>query len=62
MIITYPIQTGGGALEKPNFDVDFYDLADGTRPAEVFIENLPPSEIDRAKKYRAEYLRREEQK
>ena len=42
MIITYPIQTGGGALEKPNFDVDFYDLADGTRPAEVFIEGLPP--------------------
>jgi phage-related protein len=29
-------------LQKPKFDVDFYDLADGTKPAEVFIEALPP--------------------
>ncbi|MDR2569933.1 MAG: type II toxin-antitoxin system RelE/ParE family toxin [Oscillospiraceae bacterium] len=29
-------------LRKQDFDIDFYDLADGTRPAEVFIESLPP--------------------
>jgi len=29
-------------LQRQKFDVDFYDLADGTKPAEVFIEGLPP--------------------
>lgn len=29
-------------MDKPKFDVDFYDLADGTRPAQEFIEGLPP--------------------
>jgi len=29
-------------LDKENFDIDFYDLTDGTRPAETFIESLPP--------------------
>jgi phage-related protein len=28
-------------LQK-KFDVNFYDLADGTKPAEIFIEALPP--------------------
>ena len=30
------------SLQRQKFDVDFYDLADGTKPAEVFIEGLPP--------------------
>ena len=34
--------TGGICLDKPNFDVEFYDLADGTKPAQDFIEGLPP--------------------
>ena len=29
-------------MDKPNFDVEFYDLADGTKPAQDFIEGLPP--------------------
>ena len=29
-------------MQKSKFDVDFYGLADGTRPAEVFIEGLEP--------------------
>ena len=29
-------------MDKEKFDVDFYDLADGTKPAEEFIEGLPP--------------------
>jgi len=29
-------------LNKTKFDVDFYDLADGTKPAEEFIEGLTP--------------------
>ena len=28
-------------MQKPNFDVDFYDLADGTRPVEDFLLGLP---------------------
>lgn len=29
-------------MDKTKFDVNFYDLADGTKPAEAFIEGLPP--------------------
>ena len=29
-------------MQKSEFDVNFYDLADGTKPAEIFIEELPP--------------------
>ena len=29
-------------MDKMKFDVDFYALADGTKPAEEFIEGLPP--------------------
>ena len=29
-------------MDKPNFDVEFYDLVDGTKPAQDFIEGLPP--------------------
>ena len=29
-------------MQNIKFDVDFYDLADGTKPAEAFIEELPP--------------------
>ena len=29
-------------MQELNFDVDFYDLEDGTKPAEAFIEELPP--------------------
>jgi len=28
-------------LQKPNFNVDFYDLADGTKPAGDFLLGLP---------------------
>jgi len=28
-------------LAKPDFDVDFYDLADGTKPASNFLLSLP---------------------
>ena len=29
-------------MDRPKFDIDFYDLADGTKPAQKFIEGLPP--------------------
>ena len=28
-------------MQKPKFDVDFYDLADGTKPARDFLLSLP---------------------
>ena len=61
-------------MQKSEFDVKFYDLSDGSKPAKDFVLGLPilthgfvkktqktpPSEIDRAKKYRDEYLSRKE--
>jgi phage-related protein len=32
-------------LQKPKFDVDFYDKEDGTKPAEDFIAELSPKMI-----------------
>ena len=29
-------------MQNLKFEVDFYDLADGTKPAKHFIEELPP--------------------
>ena len=38
-------------MQKSEFDVKFYDLADGTEPAKDFVLALPPKM--RAKVYRA---------
>jgi phage-related protein len=43
-------------LQNLKFDVDFYDLADGTKPAETFIESLPPKMM--AKVLRAVHMLR----
>ena len=46
-----------------DFEIIFFTKDDGTKPAKVFIkktQETPPSEIDRAKKYRNEHLNREE--
>ena len=32
-------------MQKLKFDIDFYELADGTRPAQDFIEKLPTKMI-----------------
>ena len=47
-------------MEKSDFGVKFYDLADGTKPAKDFVLELPKKM--RAKVYRAEYMGREESK
>ena len=41
-----------------DFDVEYYELPDGTRPAEEFI--LEQDVKMRAKHYREDYYRREE--
>ena len=51
----------------PNFEVEYYEKADGTYPAEEFILKQPIKLrarilhcIELAKKYKADYERREE--
>ena len=36
------LQTGGAYLQKAEFDIKFYDKADGTKPAKDFVLSLPP--------------------
>ena len=32
-------------MDKSSFDIEFYDLADGTKPAQDFIQKLLPKQL-----------------
>lgn len=52
-----------------SYEVEYYELPDGSRPAEEVIltngfvkktQKTPPREIEKAKQYRADHQKREE--